>query len=62
LVVDAHAQRIIGSGGIIIPLHEFKRLSCWHYREQKFKNYDYEAVTHGMTSIPNFINFRQAIL
>jgi hypothetical protein len=52
----------MGSGVIIISPHDLKQLSSWYYREEKVKNYDFAVVSyHGITSIPNLINFRPAI-
>jgi hypothetical protein len=31
-VCDAHAQRVMGNGVIIIPPHDFKQSSRWYYR------------------------------
>jgi hypothetical protein len=56
-----NAQKIMGNG-VIIPPHDFKQPSCWYYRLQEIKQYDFGVITNGITSIPNFINFRPAIL
>jgi hypothetical protein len=58
---DAHAQMIMGNG-VIIPPHKFKQLSCWYYRLQKVKKYEFAVFTYGIISVRKFINFRPAIL
>jgi hypothetical protein len=52
----------MGNGVIIIPPHDFKQPSRWYYRVQKIKKHEFRVVTYGIKSIPNFINFRSAIL
>jgi hypothetical protein len=61
-VSDAHALSTVDSGVIIIPPHEFDHPSCWCYKLQEVKKYECGVVVYGITSIPNFINFRPAIL
>jgi hypothetical protein len=61
-VNDAHAQRIIGTGVVIIPPHEFKQLFCCNYSVQKVKVCEFAVVTNDITTITNFINFRPSIL
>jgi hypothetical protein len=46
----------------MIPPHDFKQQPRWYYRVQKRIKYDIGVVTCGITSIPNFMNFRPAIL
>jgi hypothetical protein len=61
VVSDAYAQKIIGSD-VIIPLHNFKQPSRWWNRVEEAIKYESGVVTYGITFIPNFINFRPAIL
>jgi hypothetical protein len=53
-------RRYMGNG-VIIPPHNFRKLSRWCYRMHKVTKYEFIVVTHGIT-IPNFIYFRLAIL
>jgi hypothetical protein len=59
---DAHAQKVIMGNGVIIPLHDFEQLSRWYYREKKGLNYVTGVLAYGITFMPNFMNFRPAIL
>jgi hypothetical protein len=36
-----HAQRIMGNGVIILPLHKFKHPSQWYYKAQGNKMNDF---------------------
>jgi hypothetical protein len=60
-VSDAHAQRVMRNE-VITPPHDFKQPPCLYYQEKEVKEYEFGVVTYGITSIPNFINFRPAIL
>jgi hypothetical protein len=60
-VSDAHVQMVMVNG-VIIPLHEFKQPLRWNYRVQEDIKYEIGVVIYGITSIPNFIKFRPAIL
>jgi hypothetical protein len=55
---NTHAQSIAGNGFIIIPHHEFEQPSHWYYPVQQDIKYEIGVVTYGITSTPNFINFR----
>jgi hypothetical protein len=52
----------MGSRNIISPPHDFKQSSRWYYRVQERIKYVPGVVTYGITSIPNFMNFRPDIL
>jgi hypothetical protein len=53
----------MGNGVIIIinPRRDFRHPSQWCYRVQAAEKYEFGEVTYGITSIPNFTNFRPAI-
>jgi hypothetical protein len=44
------------------PPHKFVRPPCWYYRLYEIEEYDFRVVLNGMTSIPNFIQIRPAVL
>jgi hypothetical protein len=50
------------NGVIIIPPRDFEHPSRLCYRLLEVGNYDFGQLTCGITSMPNFINFRPAIL
>jgi hypothetical protein len=52
----------MGNGAIIVPLHDFKRPTQWYCRIKEIKKYGLGAVSNGITSIPNFMKIRPAIL
>jgi hypothetical protein len=60
-VSDAQSQIRSGSE-VVIPPHDFKEQSRWYYHVQKDRTYLFAVVTHGITAIPNLINFRHAVL
>jgi hypothetical protein len=57
-----HTQMIMRNDVTTVPLHDFRKLSCCFYGAYKVQNRAFRFVTHGKTSIPNFINFGPAIL
>jgi hypothetical protein len=61
-LVEAHAHSIMGNSAINVPPHNFKQPCRLYYSGRKIKNYEFEIAPCGIMSMPNFINFRQAIL
>lgn len=60
-ISDAHVHRIIGNV-VIFPTREFEHPSRRKYRMWEGGDFSSEVVTYDITSTPNLINFRQAIL
>jgi hypothetical protein len=48
---DAHAQRIMDNGVIIVVSREFERPSCWYYRMLEGEKCELGVVTYGIASI-----------
>jgi hypothetical protein len=44
------------------PPHDFEYLSHWYYRLQEIQKFEFEQASVGITSIPNFMKIRSAIL
>jgi hypothetical protein len=47
--------------GVITSPHDFNQQSHWDYRVQEGIKYEIRAVTYGITSMQNLMNFRPAI-
>jgi hypothetical protein len=52
----------MGNGIIIVPPHDFKHPSRWNFRLKEIKMYEFGTVSDGITSTPNFMKIRPAIL
>jgi predicted SprT family Zn-dependent metalloprotease len=50
------------TGIVTVTTHEVKALYRLYYRVHEVKDSEFLLLTSGVTSIPNFINFRLAIL
>jgi hypothetical protein len=55
-IYNAHAQRIMPDGGIILA-GNFEELLLWYCKELE----EFRAVTRGIAAIQNFSNFFPAI-
>jgi hypothetical protein len=60
--LPAHAQKIMVHGIIIIPPRKIDLPKRWYYGVRVVANCEFWLVYYGITSIQNFINFRQAVL
>jgi hypothetical protein len=47
---------------VSIPPHKFVRPPCWYCRLQEIEKYGFKVVPDGITSLPNFIQMRPAVL
>jgi hypothetical protein len=47
---------------VSIPPRKFVLSPCWYYRLQEIEKYDFSVVPNGITSIPNLIQIRSAVL
>jgi hypothetical protein len=47
---------------VLIPPHKFVRPPCWYYRLKGIIKYDFRVGPNGITSIPNTIQIRPAVL
>jgi hypothetical protein len=52
----------VANGVINVPPRDFEVPSERYYKEQGVRKGEFGEITHGITSIHNFINFRPAIL
>jgi hypothetical protein len=60
--LPAHAQKIMVHGIIIIPPRKIDLPKRWYYGVRVVAKCEFWLVYYGITSIQNFINFRQAVL
>jgi hypothetical protein len=47
---------------VLTPLHKFVSPPCWYYRLEEIIKHDFRVVRNCITSIPNFIQIRPAVL
>jgi hypothetical protein len=52
----------MGNGVIFVPPHNFEHSSRWLHQLSEIKKYEFGVVCPGMTSIPNFMKIRPAVL
>jgi hypothetical protein len=57
-----HCMALLQVALLSITSHKFVRLPCWHYRLYEIEKLDFRVVPDGITSMPNFIQIRLAVL
>jgi hypothetical protein len=57
-----HCMALLQVAPVSTPLHKFVRPPCWYYRLEEIVKYNLRVVPNCITSIPNFIQIRPAVL
>jgi hypothetical protein len=61
-VTKRHCMTLLQVALVSIPSHKFVLSPCWYYLLQEIKKYDFRVHCSGITSIPNYIQIRPAVI